>query len=171
MARIKPEHVERGAAAEALFQAWLDTSRLPYVYATQDRASVPKHFRGHLKRPDYLVALPYVGTLAFDVKSKTAYDEGFLFDAAEIRGLALFDDLFRVSTFLACLDPEGSAQSLWFRLPELTHCPQRKIKGKMTFAVPFTAGIPVDMARPFQEALRDAISLGWPCLRACGSSG
>lgn len=156
---IKPEHAERGAQAEADFQGWLDQSRLPYVYATQDRASVPTHYRRILKRPDYLVALPYVGTLAFDVKSKTPYEGGFLFDVAEVQKLAHFDDLFRVSTFFACLDPSGSPQSVWFRIPELLHCPTRKTKGKPVYAVAMSAGISVDMARPFQEALRDTISL------------
>jgi len=159
MAAIKTEHAERGAQAEADFQGWLDASRLPYVYATQDRESVPAHFRLVLKRPDYLVALPYVGTIAFDVKSKTTYEDGFLFDVAEVRRLAHFDDLFRVSTFFACLDPAGSPQSVWFRVVELMQCPVRKMKGKPAHAVPFTAGVRVDMGRAFQDALRDIISM------------
>lgn len=75
--RIKPEHAERGAHAEGVFRDWLDASRLPYVYATQDRESVPQHFRASMKRPDYLVALPYVAAVAFDVKSKSVYEGGF----------------------------------------------------------------------------------------------
>lgn len=160
MSKIRPEDVLRGAEAETAFRSWLDRSRLPYLYATQTRESVPEHFRGFIKRPDYLVALPYVGTLAFDVKSKTAYERGFLFDIAEVRGLSAFDDLFRVSTFFACLDPAGSSTSYWFRLPEVVHCPKISAKGQTVHSVPYEAGIKVDMDRPFQEALRYAISIG-----------
>ena len=102
---------------------------------------------------------PYVGTIAFDVKSKTPYEGGFLFDVAEVRRLAHFDDLFRITTFFACLDPDGGRQSVWFRVAELMHCPVHKVKGKPAHAVPFTAGVRVDMGRSFQDALRDIISM------------
>lgn len=62
--QVSPELQARGADAEASFQAWLDESRLPFLYATQNQQSVPKHFKGQLKRPDYLVALPFVGMTA-----------------------------------------------------------------------------------------------------------
>lgn len=159
MVRIKREHAERGALAEGEFRAWLDASRLPYVYATQDRESVPQHFRASMKRPDYLVALPFVATLAFDVKSKTAYEGNFLFDLSEVRRLAHFGELFAVATFFACLDPEGSPTSVWFRAPELLALPVRKVKGKAVVVVPFDQGVRLSMTRPFQDALRDAISL------------
>lgn len=159
MATIAPEDAARGADAEAAFQRWLDVSRLPYIYATQTRESVPAHFRGALKRPDFIVALPFAGALAFDVKSKTAYDGTLLFDADEVRRLAYFDDLFKISAFMACLDPEGSPRSLWFRVIELASCGKRKINGKIVHVVPTTAAITVDMLSPFQTAVADALSL------------
>lgn len=159
MVRIKPEFARRGAAAEADFQRWLDHSRVPYVYATQDIASVPESFRGKLKRPDYLVGLPFVGTMAFDVKSKTIYDDCLLFDVGEVEKLAAFDDLFRISTFFACLDPAGGDRASWFRLPELAHCATRRLKGGAVYVAPLSAGITIDMRQSFQEALRATITL------------
>lgn len=141
-----------------MFRAWLDSSRLPYLCASGD--SVPEHFRGLLTRPNYLVALPYTGTIAFNVKAMMGQERGYFFDVAEVRALATFDDLFRVSTFFAVLDPAGSARSVWFRLPDLVHAHQLTVKGEAVYSVPVTAGIQVDMDRPFQEALRVAISLG-----------
>lgn len=88
MPRINPEHAKRGAAAEADFKRWLDCSGVPYVYATQDIESVPEGFRGKLKRPDYLVGLPFVGNMAFDVKSKTIYEGCLLFDIDEVEKLS-----------------------------------------------------------------------------------
>ena len=75
--------------------------------------------------------MPYVGTIVFDVKSKTPYEGGFLFDVAEVRRLEHFDDLFRITTFFACLDPDGGRQSVGFRVAELMHCPVHKVKGKL----------------------------------------
>jgi hypothetical protein len=160
MARIiKPEHVARGADAEEFFQTWLDQSRLPYIYATQTRASVPTHFRKALKRPDYLVALPFVGTIAFDVKSKTVYGDAFIFDVREVRGLATFGELFNIPTFFACLDPAGEPDAVWFRVASIDLQPLKEVGRRKAFVASVAEGLRVDMRRPFQEALRDAISL------------
>ena len=50
---------------------------------------------------------PFVGTVAFDVKAKSVCEGCFVFDVAEIERLILFDEIFRITTFLACL---GSGQ-------------------------------------------------------------
>lgn len=160
MVAIKSDDAARGAEAELRFQSWLDESRLPYVYTDQTRETVPQHFRRHLKRPDFLVALPYVGTIAFDVKSKALYRGAFLFDVSEIRRMVHFDDLFRISTFLACLEPDDSGRMVWFRALHLSGYPEKVVAGKDVMVVPRDAGQPVDMNRPLQEALREAISLG-----------
>jgi hypothetical protein len=160
MARvIKPEHVSRGASAEEAFQAWLDESRLPYVYATQTRASVPAHFRKALKRPDYLVGLPFVGTIAFDVKSKTLYGDVFIFDVSEVYALDTFGELFNIPTFFACLDTSGSPDAVWFRVASLYTNPPKQIGRRQVVVASVQDGLLVDMRRPFQEALRNAISL------------
>lgn len=155
---IRREDVARGAAAEAAFATWLDRSCLPFVYATQTRESVPRHFRGQLKRPDYLVAVPTVGTLCFDVKAKTRYPGGFIFDRLEVTKLAAFDTLFNLTTLFACLDPEGGAASWWFRVADLDRMADGRTPGRLTVDV--RAGLAVNLGRPFQEALRDLVSLG-----------
>jgi hypothetical protein len=149
--------IARGQAAEAAFAAWLDRSCLPFVYATQTRESVPRHFRGQLKRPDYLVAVPMVGTLCFDVKAKTRYRGGFIFDRAEVTKLAAFDELFNLTTLFACLDPDGGTASWWFRVADLDRRPDDRPGGRLTVSV--RDGLTVDLERPFQEALRDLVSL------------
>jgi hypothetical protein len=159
MTILDPKLVRQGAEAETRFRAWLDASRLPHIYTDQSQGSVPAHFRRQLKRPDYLVALPYVGTVAFDVKCKTTYGDvgDFVFDVYEVRRLANFDRLFRITTFFACLDPAGSSESIWFQVEDLATLVGRKTAG--TIRVTATSGLAVDMERSFQEALRDAISL------------
>lgn len=157
--KLPPKLVQQGAEAESRFRVWLDASRLPHIYTDQTRESVPVHFRRHMKRPDYLVALPYVGTIAFDVKCKTTYgkENTYVFDVAEIRKLATFDKLFRITTFFACLSLDGSRHSYWFGLDALNE----RINGLKggTIGVHPEQGLPVDMDRPFQDALADALHL------------
>ena len=83
----------------------------------------------------------------------------FMFDVSEVRRLATFDRLFRITTFFACLDPDGGDRATWFRLPELKHCRTRRMRRGAVYVAPLSAGITVDMREPFQEALRATISL------------
>ncbi len=159
MSTLDPKFVQQGADAEARFRAWLDDSRLPHIYADQSRESVPQHFLAQLKRPDYLVALPFVGTVAFDVKCKTTYGRqaAYVFDVPEIRRLANFDRLFRITTFFACLAPSGADEAVWFQVEDLMILVGRRFGGVVR--VRAADGLAVDMGQPFQNALRDAISL------------
>lgn len=159
---LSSELVARGAAAERAFQAWLDASTLPYVYANQSQETVPEPYRARLKRPDYIVALPYVGAMAFDVKSKSLYEEAFIFDASEVNRLATFDQLFRITTFFTCLDPQGSPMSVWFRVADLVGYEIVRRGGKRVMIVPFADGLVVNMLSPFQEAFGRVISLQRP---------
>ncbi len=159
---ISSELKARGAAAERDFQAWLDASTLPYIYANQSQETVPEPYRASLKRPDYIVALPYIGAMAFDVKSKTLYEEGFIFDVSEVERLAMFDQLFRITTFFACLDPQGSPVSVWFRVSDLATYEIARRGGKRVLIVPFAHGLVVDVRSPFQDAFGRVISLQRP---------
>jgi hypothetical protein len=159
---LSSELVARGVAAERAFQAWLDASTLPYVYATQSQETVPEPYRASLKRPDYIVALPYVGAMAFDVKSKSLYEEAFIFNASEVNRLATFDQLFRITTFFTCLDPQGSPMSVWFRVTDLVGYEIVRRGGKRVMIVPFADGLIVNMLSPFQEAFGRVISLQRP---------
>jgi hypothetical protein len=67
--RIDPADAAKGAAAERAFQAWLDGSVLPHMYVEQSPRTVPVPLRGQIKRPDYLLGIPGVGLVAFDVKA------------------------------------------------------------------------------------------------------
>jgi len=157
--KISPESAAKGAAAEEVFQAWLNDSRLPFVYATQDVQSVPQHFKGAIKRPDFLVALPFVGTIAFDVKAKSLYEGCFIFDKPEIDKLILFDEIFRITTFLACLDPDNPSRSWWFRVGLLARLPTERKMGVSTMKVDAGDGLEVDLDRPLQDALANALLL------------
>ena len=80
-----PADRAKGEAAEHAFAHWLDASVLPHLYVEQSPLTVPAPLRGQIKRPDYLVGIPGVGLVAFDVKAKTVYErEGLIFDLDEV---------------------------------------------------------------------------------------
>ena len=81
----------------------------------------------------------------------------FMFDVSEVRRLATFDRLFRITTFFACLDPDGSEASIWFPAEDLMLIVGRRRTGPIQ--VPLQDGQAVDMIHPLQDALKDAISL------------
>ncbi|MBN9000135.1 MAG: hypothetical protein J0H54_12335 [Rhizobiales bacterium] len=90
-----------------------------------------QHLRRQLKRSDFLVALPYFSTLAFDVKSKATYRSAFLFGVDEMRRMIHHDDLFRISKFLSCLDPDDFGRMKWFRRGTSPAFPRRSSPVRM----------------------------------------
>lgn len=104
---ITKADAQRGAATELLFQAWLDRSAVPYTYFDQSIVSVPKGLRrGGIKRPDFLVGFPNIGSIAFDVKSKSIYNDCFIFDIEEINATANFEIFFNTTVWFAIFPPD-----------------------------------------------------------------
>ena len=77
----------QGQAAEDRFGAWLDRCRLPHVYVEQVPFTFPD-LHGTIKRPDFLVGIPTIGTIAVDEKAKRVYADTIIIDADEHRTLA-----------------------------------------------------------------------------------
>ena len=157
--RIDPADVAKGAAAERTFHAWLDSSVLPHMYVEQSRLTVPEPLRGQIKRPDYLVGIPGVGLVAFDVKAKTVYQGKILFDVAEVEKLRTFARLFHLTVYFACLDPEGSQDGHWVRLDQLDGLPVTLRRFGPVFALPVREAQPVSLDEPFYAAFVRAVAL------------
>ena len=62
----------QGQAAEDRFRAWLDRCRLAHLYIDQSPFTF-LDLHGKIKRPDFLVGIPTIGTIAVDVKAKRIY--------------------------------------------------------------------------------------------------
>lgn len=157
--RIIPADAAKGAAAERAFQAWLDGSVLPHMYVEQSRLTVPMPLRGRIKRPDYLVGIPGVGLVAFDVKAKTIYNDGLIFDLDEVRKLRTFAQLFHLTVYFACLDPDGGRSAYWVRLDQLDVARAVRRNGLLTLAMPVAEAQPVSMDRSFYAAFVEAVTL------------
>ncbi len=71
----RPERKQQGDAAEARFRAWLDRCVLPHIFVDQAPLTIPQALKGDIKRPDFLIGIPSIGTIAVDVKAKSVYDD------------------------------------------------------------------------------------------------
>lgn len=83
----------------------------------------------------------------------------FLFDVPEIERLILFDEIFRITTFLACLDPYNPNRSWWFRVAVLARLPAERKRGILALRAAISEGLEVDLTKPLQEALKDVLLL------------
>lgn len=156
---IHPADKAKGDLGERRFKGWLDKSALPHVYLDQTPMSVPEHLRGELKRPDYLVGVPGVGMVAFDVKVKALYNGHFIFDFGEIRRMRNFARFFHMTVYFACLDPDGSAETYWIRLDQFDNCTPVQRDGSLVVKYPADRALSVSMRKSFHAAFLDAVAL------------
>lgn len=149
---------EQGDAAEARFRAWLDRCVLPHMYVEQSPLSAPKGLRGEIKRPDFLVGLPTIGTLAFDVKAKTIYDDHILIDAYEHRTFRNFETFFNISVWYACFPPAEPHVCHLFLNRDIDGTSISR-HGRPVLAIPLKSTVTTDPRRDFLGVLVGAISL------------
>ena len=149
----------QGDAAEAIFRSWLDRCVLPHMYVEQSPLTVPAGLRGEIKRPDFLVGIPTIGTLAFDVKAKTVYGGAILIDAYEHRTFMNFETFFNISVWFVCFPPDDPNVCHLFLNREIRRHNVIERRGEGTFAMPLKDSITADPRRDFMAVLLGAISL------------
>ncbi len=147
----------QGQAAEDRFRAWLDRCRLPHIYVEQSPMTFPEHLKGEIKRPDFLVGIPSIGTIAVDVKAKRVYADTLIIDADEHRTLLTFERCFNMSVWLACFPPGEPNTCHLFLNRDLAGLPRTVAKGKATITVPVSRGRLADERRDYMAALMGAV--------------
>ncbi len=155
----KHQRRAQGQITEDRFRAWLDRCTLPHLYVEQSPITLPKPLRGEIKRPDFLVGIPTIGTLAVDVKAKRIYDDTILIDAYEHRTLLNFETFFNISVWFACFPPDEEHTCHLFLNRSLAGLPAKTIKREQVIPVPLRLTKPADDRRDFMAALLGAISL------------
>ena len=149
----------QGDAAEQKFRDWLDRCILPHMYVEQSPLTVPKGLKGEIKRPDFLVGIPTIGTLAFDVKAKTVYDNSIIIDAYEHRTFMNFETFFNMTVWYVCFPPTAPHACHLFLNRDLATLPVSKRRGEASIAVPLKETVTADPRRDFMAVLLSAISL------------
>lgn len=120
---------------------------------------MPAHLRGEIKRPDFLVGIPSIGTIAVDVKAKRVYADTLIIDACEHRTLLNFETWFNIAVWYANFPPNEPHACHLFLNRSLAGLPTSTAKGKPAIAVPLKLTRPADERRDFMAALMGAISL------------
>lgn len=121
--------------------------------------TIPQHLRGEIKRPDFLVGIPTIGTLAVDVKAKRIYQDAILIDAYEHRTLLAFETFFNISVWFACFPPDEPHTCHLFLNRSLAGLEAVTVKGQAVVTVPLRLTKPVDERRDFMAAMLGAIRL------------
>ena len=155
----RAERRAKGAVAEDRFRAWLDRCHLSHLYVEQSIFTFPGSLHGKIKRPDFLVGIPTIGTIAVDVKAKRIYADSIIIDADEHRTLANFETYFDISVWFACFPPDEPHVCHLILNRNLAALPVRRAKGKPSIAVPLKMARLADERRDFMAALLGAISL------------
>lgn len=155
----RSERKVQGQAAEDRFRAWLDRCHLPHIYVEQSPFTFPEHLKGEIKRPDFLVGIPSIGTIAVDVKAKRVYQDAILIDTAEHHTLLMFETCFNISVWFACFPPDEPHTCHLFLNRSLAGLGTSRAKGKEVITVPLAQTRLVDDRRDFMAAVMSAISL------------
>lgn len=129
------------------------------MYVEQSPLTVPKGLRGDIKRPDFLVGVPTIGTLAFDVKAKSVYDDQLFIDAEEHRMFQNFETFFNISIWYVCFPPTEPTTCHLFLNRDLARHAMALQRGRSAIAIPLKETVTADTRRDFMGALLSAISL------------
>lgn len=157
--RLSPALKAKGEQAEQDFRAWLDWSRVAYMYVEQSPLYVPESLRGRIKRPDFLVGVPRVGLMAFDVKAKQVNDGMLIFDHAEVEKLALFASMFHLTLHFVCMVGSDDSAQRWVPLNELAQAPAEWRRRQRVVRYPFERAVTIPADLPFLQALCRICSL------------
>lgn len=155
----RSERKAQGAAAETRFRAWLDRCCLPHIYVEQSPLTLPAALKGEIKRPDFLVGIPAIGTIAVDVKAKSIYNNTVIIDAYEHRTLLNFETYFSMSVWFACFPPSEPNACHLVLNRSLTSLGATERCGQMSIAVPLSVMHLADDRRDFMAALVSATRL------------
>lgn len=113
------QRIERGEGGERELQDWLDRSHLAYLYLDQTPLTMPATHRADIKRPDFLVAIEGLGTVAVDAKAKAFIDGCLVLAASERRRLDGFETVFGIPVWYACFPPDEPRLAYLFRNRQL----------------------------------------------------
>lgn len=127
------------------------------MYVEQSPLSVPKGLRGEIKRPDFLVGVPSIGTIAFDVKAKSVYDDRIFIDADEHRTFQNFETFFNISVWYVCFPPTAPTTCHLFLNRDLKPYAVRAPHRQSVLAMSLKETVTADTRRDFMAAVLAAI--------------
>jgi len=140
------QRIEQGEGGERALQDWLDRSRLAYLFLDQTPLTMPATHRADLKRPDFLVAIDGLGTVAVDAKVKAFIGGHFVLDLSERRRLDGFETEFGMPVWYACFPPAEPRSAYLFRNRDLMGAAVIHDPAKAIILAPVALGFAVEPA-------------------------
>ena len=111
--------IAQGAHGESALNAWLQKWQLSYVAICQSPGTFSTLFPQHVKRPDFLLLIPSLGTIAVDAKNYTLSGGVYTLTLeTELRRSVAFERLFRMPLWYAYMDHEADGER-WFWISAL----------------------------------------------------
>ena len=124
---------EKGKETEEKFMEWLNSESIPYLFIEQSPGTLTEYFKGNsIKRPDFLVILKNIGTIAVDVKRKAPQPNYTLGEDGEINKYLNFERITRIPVWLVFGHPSPDGQyKSWYwislsKVLEYEKCPPAK---------------------------------------------
>lgn len=102
--------------SETVFKHWLEANKYPHLFIDQTTETHGSCTDDCFKRPDFLVSLPNLGTIAVDVKDWRIHQKGaFILDLEkETDRLSNFQRLFMIPAWYCFLPTSGAEyQRTW----------------------------------------------------------
>lgn len=109
-------------------------------------------------KPDYLVGIPGLGLVAFDLKANTLYDGEILFGVDEVEKLRSFSHLFHLTVYFACLDPGARGTAFGCVWTSSTGSPPH-VAGLASYSRSRPTGDAGSLSEPFYAAFVQAVAL------------
>lgn len=120
MAEISDENKKKGIEAEKEFKKWLDRQNIPYLYINQDIDSYSEFFKRDLKlkRPDFMLLVPYFGIIFVDVKYKEISKDQkyYAVDTLDAKKYSSLQRRFNINTWFV-LSNEKAGYNTWNWIP------------------------------------------------------
>lgn len=111
--------VAQGVHGEAALNSWFQSYGLPYVSICQYPSTFATLFPQDVKRPDFLLLIAALGTIAVDAKNYTLSGGVYTLKLeAELRRSVAFERLFRMPLWYAYMDHNNNGQG-WYWISAL----------------------------------------------------
>lgn len=121
------ENIEKGRETERMFQQWLDSHKIPYLYIHQEKETFSSFFRENFKgkRPDFMLLIPYFGAIFVDVKYKQISNNQnyYAIDALDAKKYSSLQRIFNINTwFVISNEKMGYKTWLWVPVSKVLEC-------------------------------------------------
>lgn len=130
---------QQGSIGEKALNDWFQGQQLPYVSICQNPDTFSTLFPGYVKRPDFLLLMPSLGTLAIDAKNYKLSGNVFTLELEEelLKSVA-FERLFRFPVWYAYMDPNANGQ-VWYFISALKAVEVGKVRKNGSTGADFLA--------------------------------